>query len=100
MADLKNMNVATLTVDVPKQGQQQVQGIHLNGLLNMAQLKPGAKSLVFTASDGYSATLDLSTVQSCSDCLVAFNDSGGFSTVMPNLPGSDWVKNVIKIEVK
>ncbi|HMD90014.1 MAG TPA: molybdopterin-dependent oxidoreductase [Anaerolineaceae bacterium] len=100
LSDLKNMNVATMTVDVPKQGQQQVQGIHLNGLLNMAQLKPGAKSLIFTASDGYSVTLDLSTVQSCTDCLVAFNDSGGFSTVMPNLPGSDWVKNVVKMEVK
>jgi DMSO/TMAO reductase YedYZ molybdopterin-dependent catalytic subunit len=98
--DLKKMNVATLTVDVPKKGQQQVQGIHLNGLLNMAQLKPEAKSLVFSASDGYTATLDLSTVRSCSDCLVAFDDSGGLYTVMPNLPGSAWIKNIIKIEVK
>ena len=100
LADLKKMNLANLTVAVPKKGQQQVQGIHLNGLLDMAQLKPEAKSLVFTASDGYTATLDLSTVRSCSDCLVAFDDGGGLSTVMPNLPGSDWVNNVVKIEVK
>ncbi|MDR3576570.1 MAG: molybdopterin-dependent oxidoreductase [Anaerolineaceae bacterium] len=100
LADLKNMKVATLTVQVPKQGQQQVQGIHLNGLLDMAQLKSEAKTVVFTASDGYSVSLDLSTVRSCADCLVAFDDSGSLKTIMPNLPGSDWVKNVIKIDVK
>ncbi len=100
LADLKNMNVATLTVTVPKKGQQQVQGIHLNGLLNMAQLKPEAKSIIFTASDGYSATLDLPAVKSCSDCLVAFDENGGLYTVMPNMASSAWVNNVIKIEVK
>ena len=100
LADLKNMNVVTETIDVPKQGSQQISGIRLNGLLNMAQLKPGAKSVLFTASDGYSTTMDLATVQSCADCLVAFDSNGGFYTAMPNMPGSAWVKNLNKIEVK
>jgi DMSO/TMAO reductase YedYZ molybdopterin-dependent catalytic subunit len=100
-ADLRGMHVLKITADQPKKGKQDFTGISLNGLLDMAKVKPEAKKLVFTASDGYSSEVFLTEVRSSPDSLVAFTDTPGtFMTVMPGLPGNVWVKNIIKIEVK
>jgi hypothetical protein len=69
--------------------------------LDIAQVQAGAKSLVFIASDGYSAEIDLAAVRSCTDCMIAFtNTPGAFLAVMPGQQGDLWVKNIVEIEVK
>jgi hypothetical protein len=79
---------------------QDLQGIRLNMLLDMAQPKAGAKSVVLLAGDGYTAELSLTDIQACADCLVAFADDGQLDAVMPGFESAFWVKDVVQIEVE
>lgn len=75
-------------------------GVAINDLLELAGLQPEAAGLVFVADDGYSAEVTLAEVQACADCIVSFRNQGGFSTVLPDFPGSLQVKGVVEIQVK
>jgi len=77
-------------------------GVHLSDLLAKAQVQSGAANLVFSASDNYSAQIDVATVNGCTDC------NGGLYQYGWQLPAGNakpglancGVKNLIKIEVK
>jgi DMSO/TMAO reductase YedYZ molybdopterin-dependent catalytic subunit len=99
-ADLKAMQITTVNA-TGKNGPQDFQGILLNAILDRAGIKDGATKLVFTASDNYTAEVNLSDVRDCPNTLLAFMDTpGAYLVVLPDQPTSTWVKNVIKIEIK
>lgn len=50
--------------------------------------------------DGYEAELSLDKVRGCADCIVAFNDGGGFSMVLSGFPGNVQVKDIIEVKVQ
>lgn len=95
---------AMTTVEVEttdKEGQPQTNtGVSINALLEEASVKGDATAVTFVADDGYSAELTLAEVTECADCIVAFRDSGGFSTVLPGFPGNMQVKGVVEIQVQ
>ena len=100
-ADLRAMEVLKITAEHPKKGKEDYEGVSLNALLDLAGVKDGAKTLVITASDGYSTEISLDEVRACTDCLLGFtNTVEKFKMVMPKLPSSAWVKDVVKLEVK
>lgn len=100
-ADLRALEVLKINAEHPKKGKQDFEGVSLNALLDLAGIKDGAKTLVFTASDGYVSEVSLDEVRACADCLLGFTDTPEkFNMVMPNLPSGAWAKDVIKIEVK
>ena len=100
-ADLRAIEVLKVTVEHPKSGPMAAEGVRLSKLLAQVQPAAGAKTLVITAADGYSAEVGLAEVQACDDCMLAFTDTPGqFRLVMPDLPSDVWVKDVVKIELK
>ncbi|RPH62470.1 MAG: hypothetical protein EHM81_02160, partial [Chloroflexi bacterium] len=100
-ADLKAMTVVEITAEHPKKGAQKYSGVKLSELLAKAQIKPEAATLVFVASDGFSAELDAATVNACADCMIAFTETAGsYQLVMPGQSSKLWVKGIVKIEVK
>jgi DMSO/TMAO reductase YedYZ molybdopterin-dependent catalytic subunit len=99
--DLRAMEVAQITAEHPKSGQAEYEGVRLNALLDQAGVQDAAAKLVITAADGYAAEVFLAEVRDCADCLVAFtNTPDKFKMVMPELPSSAWVKDVVQIEVQ
>jgi hypothetical protein len=99
-ADLRAMDIVTINAQ-GKDGPQDFQGVLLNPLLDKAGLKDGATKLTLTASNNYSAEVNLSDVRNCPKALLAFMDTPGtYMIVLPDQPTSTWVKNVILIEVK
>jgi PBP superfamily domain/Oxidoreductase molybdopterin binding domain len=100
-ADLRGMEVVKITAEHPKSGMADYEGVRLGALLALAKPAANAKTIVFTAADGFSAEADLAEMQGCADCLVAFtNTPGKLKMVMPGLPSKLWVKDVITIELK
>lgn len=100
-ADLRAMDVVQITAEHPKKGSQTYEGVRLSTLLDMAKVKDGATQVVFTASDGYSAEVFLTEIQACTDCMVAFTDTPGeLYLVMPGMPGSNWINDIVKIDVQ
>jgi len=99
-ADLKAMD--TLDVDYTNNDGETATytGVAINDLLDKAGVADGATAVVFVADDGYESELTLDEIRGCADCIVAFRDEGGFSTVMPNFSGKAQVKGVIEIRVK
>jgi hypothetical protein len=75
-------------------------GVPINALLDLAGLQGDATTLTFVADDDYTADVELSEVQACTDCIVSFRNQGGFSTVLPGFSGQLQVKGVIEIQVK
>jgi tungstate transport system substrate-binding protein len=75
-------------------------GVPINTLLDQVDVDAGATALVFVADDDYTAEVALSDVQGCDNCIVAFQDGGGFRTVMPDFSGKLQVKGVIEIQVQ
>jgi tungstate transport system substrate-binding protein len=92
------------TIDVQstnKQGETQTYtGVLLKDLVALAGPAADATTVVFVASDGYTAEMPLADLMACTNCIASFRSQGGFSTVMPDQPGSLQVKGVVEIQVK
>lgn len=74
-------------------------GIRVTDLLSKAGPTDDASMVVFVADDGYSAEVPLADVEGCADCIVAFQDQGGFRIVAPGFPGNVQVKGVVEMQV-
>jgi hypothetical protein len=101
-ADLHGMKVATISATKPKQTTaQDFKGVRLSDLMDKAQVKADATSMVMTASDGFSSTVDISALKACTDCMIAFTDTAGtLNAIMPGQANKAWVKGIVKIEFK
>ncbi|MGC9468351.1 MAG: molybdopterin-dependent oxidoreductase [Anaerolineae bacterium] len=75
-------------------------GVRISDLLSKAGPNDDATTLVFVADDGYSAEAPLSDIQSCANCIVAFQNQGGFRIVAPDFPSNVQVKGVVEIQVQ
>jgi len=100
MSGLEDIGVVDITAEHPRHGELPYQGVRLNDVLDAAGVSSDASSVVFTASDDYSAEVPLADVTACTDCLIAFNDEGGLDMVMPGMEGNTWVKDVVQIDVQ
>ena len=100
LENLQAMNVVEVEVEHPKTGLQTYRGIVLKDLLNLAAVQPGEGMLVMTASDGFSAEIDIPTVMACDDCLVAIDEDGTLAMVMAGMETTYWVKDVNFLVVK
>lgn len=98
--DLKKLEVVKVTVEHPKKGQMDVEGLRINDLLELAGINPEAGSVVITAADGYTAEVELSALEPCADCLVTLETDGSLRTAMPGMESGVWVKDVVRLEVK
>jgi hypothetical protein len=75
-------------------------GVSVNALLRAAGLQAGAAMIEFIADDGYTSEVSLADLQSCTTCIVAFEDDGTLRMVMPGFSGKAQVKGVVEINVK
>jgi hypothetical protein len=75
-------------------------GVLISDLLSKADPQGDATTLAFVADDGYSAEVPLADIQACANCIVAFQNQGGFRIVAPDFPGNVQVKGVVEIQVK
>jgi len=98
LAALKGLQVVTLNLEHPKTGKADYQGVRLNALLDLAQVKSTGTKLSFSASDGFAVDVALADARKCTDCLVAFGADGSLTTAMPGMASSTWVKNLVKME--
>lgn len=75
-------------------------GVLIATLLNMAEPKTQATTLVLIADDGYSVEVPLADVLACEDCILSFRTNGGFSSVLPGFAKNTNVKGVVQLQVK
>lgn len=76
-------------------------GVSIKSLLEQAEVKPEATTIVFFADDDSSSgEIPITDVLSCENCIVSFRTKGGFSIVAPDLSKDAQIKGVIRIEVK
>jgi hypothetical protein len=100
-ADLRAMEVVSIQAEHPKKGMQDYTGVRMSTLMTQAGVKPEAATLVITASDGFSAEIDVPTLAACTDCMLAFTDTPeSFLAVMPGQSSKLWVKDVTSLEFK
>ncbi len=101
-ADLHDMSVVTVSLEHPKNGPTDYTGVRLNDLLDKAGVQDGATTVTLTASDGFSADLDLATVKDCANCLVSFDPetAGVYNAAMDGQSSKAWVKQLVSITVK
>lgn len=99
-ADLRAWNLVTLTIEHPKKGELEYEGILVNDLLAAIGVQDGATTLVLTADDGYSAEVPLADLAACMDCILEIREDGTFTTAMPAFETSTWIKGLVKLEIK
>jgi hypothetical protein len=97
--EVKALGVEKLTLEHPKNGPTEYEGVRLSKVLDKAGLAGDATTLVLTASDGFSAEVAVADAKACADCLVAISDST-LNMAMPGMSSKSWVKAVVSIEVK
>ena len=100
LAELKAVGTVKLDLMHPKTGKGTYEGVRLSVLLNLLKPASTAKTLTFSASDGYKSDVALADVLKCADCLIAIDGSGTLSAAMPGMEGAAWARNLVKIEVK
>lgn len=96
----KALTVVHETVEHPKNGSMDIDGVKFSDLFSIVKPAETAATVVFTASDGFSAEIDYATLKACDTCAVAINSDGSLSAAMPGQSSKLWVKNLITIEVK
>jgi len=88
-------------------GRAEWQGVPLVDILDMANVTPGAKEVIFHAADGYTSSLTLEDARE-EDVLLAYTMNGevlprdhGYPLrlVAPDKLGYKWVKWIVRIEV-
>ena len=99
LEQIKALGLEKMTLEHPKNGPTEYEGVRLNQVLDQAAPAAEATTLVFTAADGFSAEVPLADVRACAECLVAISGTT-LNLAMPGLPGKAWVRTVIGIEVK
>jgi tungstate transport system substrate-binding protein len=100
MDAVKAIGLVKATLEHPKKGKTDYEGVKMSALLAQAKPKPEAKKVVLVASDGFTAEVTLDALNQCADCMMAFGDGGKIHAAMPGMESNAWVKDVIKIEVK
>ena len=76
-------------------------GVAINTLLDAAGVQSDAAAVVFVADDDYtSPEVSLNELRSCSDCILAPREEGGFNVVLPGFPGNVQVKGVVEIQAQ
>ena len=92
------------TTDAVSQNKEGVDetytGVLIATLLNMAEPKNDATTLVLVADDGYSVEVPLADVLACTNCILSFRTNGGFSSVLPGFAKNTNVKGIVEIQVK
>ncbi|MFZ5856706.1 MAG: molybdopterin-dependent oxidoreductase [Chloroflexota bacterium] len=99
-AEVKAMTTIDVEATNNKGEKDTYTGVLIADLLALAQPNADATTVVFVADDGYTAEITLAELTACTNCIVSFRNNGGFSTVLPGLPGSLQVKGVVEIQVK
>jgi len=98
-SDLKAIGV-TSTDYTNKDGETtSYEGISLSALLSDAGVDNAGATLIFTAADGYEASMETAEALACTDCIVVF-DGDSLRTVLPDFSGKLQVKDVIAISVE
>ncbi|MBN1401898.1 MAG: hypothetical protein JXA74_13740 [Anaerolineae bacterium] len=97
-AALNQLGVEQVTVEPPKKGAIDEEGVRLKAVLQVTQPTDVAR-VVFTAGDGYSAELPWDVVQACEDCIVTI-EGDVYSLLMSGMEAGFWVKDVRLIELK
>jgi len=100
-AELRALGVVTKTLEHPKNGATEYEGVPLIAVLEAAGVTNAVAELELVASDGYSTELSAAEVLACADCLVTFGEAPGvYALAMPGLPSNAWVKGIARIEAK
>jgi hypothetical protein len=100
-ADLRALGVVTKTLEHPKKGATEYEGVPLLAVLEAAGVTSAVETLELVASDGYSAEVPAAEVLACADCLLTFGETPGeYALAMPGLPSNAWVKGIARIEAK
>lgn len=100
---LHAMTVVTLNLVHPKNGPTDYQGVRLSDLLSAAGIQAGAATVTFTANDGFANSIDIATVKTCTDCMVAFDPAtpGVYNLAMAGqTSGKAWVNGLVSITIK
>lgn len=101
MDTLNTLEKVTISAVHPKtETMEEYEGYLVNDLLSRAKPTPDATTLALTASDGYSAEISLADMLACADCLITPTDEGTLNLIMPDMPSSLWVKELVLIQVK
>ncbi len=74
-------------------------GVPFTTLLAEVGVTADATTLVFVAGDGYEAQAMLADVTACTECIVAFQEQGGFRVVLPDFPSNIQVRDLMTIQV-
>jgi hypothetical protein len=100
MADLQAMD--TISVDTTDKNGDTVHstGVKLLDLADKAGLQDGVTQLTLVGSDGYEAPVAIGDFQACTECIVAFQDDGSLSAVMPGFSGKTQVKGIVEIRAE
>lgn len=98
--EVKAMNTIDVEATNSKGEKNTYTGVLLIELINLAKPTSDATTIVFVADDGYTAEVALADVMGCTDCILAFREQGGFSSVLPAFEKGLQVKGVIEIQVK
>jgi iron complex transport system substrate-binding protein len=85
-------------IDVESDGTSYT-GVPMGTMLAQAKVGDDAATLIFVGEDGYQAQVPWQEVRECPDCIVAFQDKGGFRVVLPGFPGQVQVRDLVEIQV-
>jgi hypothetical protein len=96
-AELEDLGVLELTLEHPRKGLGQYEGVRISTVLESAD--PTGDTVKLVASDGYEYELPLSDLEACSDCLITSSEEG-LDLAMSGMEGKAWVKDVVSIEVQ
>ena len=80
--------------------EQEYRGVPLSAIWTQVGVQSAAQSVLFMGGDGYSKEVTLAELNADPDAIITVDESGALRNIIPTLRPGNWVKGLVKIEVK
>lgn len=100
MYELQKYESQTISVPGKDNVTESYTGISYNKLLDDAGIKSGATSVHMIGADGYNKSIELSSIRSTPDAIIAINPDNSLKSVIPGQSKGAWVGQLVTIEIE
>lgn len=97
---LKNMGPITETLEHPKNGPTEYNGVLWSDVLVALGVQEAAQTVDIVASDGFTASMAIADIKAIPDALVVIGNGGKIHVAFPGQGSKYWVKDVVELIFK
>jgi DMSO/TMAO reductase YedYZ molybdopterin-dependent catalytic subunit len=94
-------SIRTVTIEIGEHANKRTfKGVKIAAVLARTEVLDEARRVIFTGADGCTRTVSIKRLLADPDAIISLGPNYTVRSVVPSLPPSFWVKNLVHMEVE